>query len=66
MGQMTEAFNVGRPAEEIALRLIAQFFLQELKFGLSLDALGEHRQAKPAAKAQDRAHNGCRLWSGPT
>jgi hypothetical protein len=52
MGQMTEAFDVGRPAEEIALRLIAQFLLQELKFGLGLDALGEHRQAKSAAKAE--------------
>src|SRR5262249_42534339 len=64
MGQKTAAFNVGRPAEEIVLRLIAQFFLQELKFGLGLDALGEHRQAKPAAKAQDRGHNSCRLIVG--
>src|SRR5438128_11682349 len=50
IGQRAEGLNLGRPAEQIALRLIAQLVLEELELGVSFHTLGEHVQIERTAK----------------
>src|SRR5262245_66149275 len=55
---MAEIVDVGGAAEEVALRLIAQLALQELKLGLRLDSFGQNREAQPAPKPKYGANDG--------
>src|SRR6266550_5154011 len=57
MREVVEAADGGRTSKQISLRLIAQLVLQELQFGIGLDAFREHGQAEAAAKAQYRPDN---------
>src|SRR5260370_17835300 len=54
MGEVVEAADRGRTSEQISLHLVAPFVLQELQFGVGLDAFREYRQAESATKPQYR------------
>src|SRR5881396_1027639 len=58
MRQMPEGADRRRPPEQVALRLVATFLLQELQLGIGLDAFGQHRQAQAAAEAEHGADDG--------
>src|ERR1700674_4207341 len=54
MGEMAEAADGSRAAEQISLHLVTHLVLQELQLSAGLDAFGEHRQAQSATEAQYR------------
>ena len=54
MCEVVEAADRGRTSEQISLHLVAPFVLQELQFGVGLDAFREYRQAESATKPQYR------------
>ena len=54
MGEVVEAADRGWTSEQISLHLVAPFVLQELQFGVGLDAFREYRQAESATKSQYR------------
>src|SRR5579862_230284 len=61
MGVSAEAADRGRSAQQIALDLVAAFFLEEAQLLVGLDAFGDHRQAEALAEAEHGAHDRGRL-----
>ena len=58
MSKLAKAFDSGRASEQIALHLVAKFVLQELQFGVGLDAFRQHRQAQSTSEAEHGADDG--------
>src|ERR1700704_4301324 len=64
MGEVAKTGDGGRASEQIALHLVTLFVLQELQFGVSLDAFRQHRQTKSASETEHGTDDGRGLIVG--
>src|ERR1700704_6076401 len=61
MGQLSEARDLTRPSQQVALNLVAKLAFEKRELGGCLDALRQDRKTQRPAKSQHRAYYGGRL-----